>query len=190
MRPANGCEGKPASLFCSRKGLGREGYLRRPDRPNGHRTYMSDALIQSSTVLLCRRLILWALGIGAALSIQHLPVDLGHGVCGPWGCGPSTKTLLACHLAWLAFLAPPSRWVTLGSAARRHGVAIALIFLPLSAMIGMAAYVRWVWLPDAGEFYADYLWQRVMFVIVTEVRVPILAALAIGVWCQFVGHGN
>ena len=40
------------------------------------------------------------------LQIQQL--DLGHWLCGQWGCGPPVAAVLGMHVFWLAVILPPS----------------------------------------------------------------------------------
>ena len=50
----------------------------------------------------------WGVSLLGVLQIQHLPLDAGHSVCGPWGCGPPLPPLIAYHGFWIVLLSLPT----------------------------------------------------------------------------------
>ena len=51
---------------------------------------------------------LWAGALWGSLQIHRLDLKLGHGLCGPWGCGPTLEAAIGFHLFWLTILTPPT----------------------------------------------------------------------------------
>ncbi len=129
-------------------------------------------------------LIVWATALYGALSVSNLAGDWGHSVCGPWGCGPPTQALVGCHLAWLVILAPLALSVgPMGniSAGNRLRIGQALIYVGLLLLSGIVAYQTLAWWPNVSEWQQRFFWQRLGFVIVTTVDVPMLQILVAGV---------
>ena len=62
--------------------------------------------MSAATLKFCFGMTLWSGLLFGSLSVANLPGDWGHGICGPWGCGPPMQALVACHFAWLVVLAP------------------------------------------------------------------------------------
>jgi len=112
--------------------------------------------------------------------MHRLPIDLGHGVCGPWGCGPPTLTLVSCHLAWLTVLAPPTWWALVRWPSWSVPLSTVMFLGSLLTVAGLAWYVHFRWLPSVGEFYQPYGWQRLGFVLATEVQYPVVETGVIG----------
>lgn len=118
--------------------------------------------------------IAWASAIGFVLSVHAWPINLGHDVCGPWGCGPPTLTLVSCHLAWITVLGPPSWWLFRRFSNFKSLIAFTGIAASGLATVSVAAHVHWQWLPSVSEYYQTYRWQRVGFILATAVEYPIL----------------
>ena len=113
--------------------------------------------------------------------------DLGHTICGPWGCGPPLEALLACHLAWIVVLTPAAGWIFWSgyfSATTVVRIGQVLVGVGMAWLIGVLAYQVLVWLPQAGVWQRAYLPQRYGFVIATTVDFPMVQCLLIGgcVW--------
>ena len=128
--------------------------------------------------------MLWGALVYGAISLNEFRFGSDHSICGPWGCGPTTSSLLAMHVGWLALLAPPFLYlpkrIGLGyKAIRWFGTAIAL-----TGLSGVFAIVAWqwiVWLPQAGEWSKQYIWQRCGFALATAIDFPLLQLTAIGI---------
>jgi hypothetical protein len=123
----------------------------------------------------------WTALLIGTLSLASLPGDWGHDVCGPWGCGPPSQALLACHLSWLVVFVPAA-WLLRRFASRPvcRNVGILMIGIALAAMAGIAVHQRMTWLPTVSEWHQLFFWHRTGFVIVTLVELPLLALLPAG----------
>jgi hypothetical protein len=94
------------------------------------------------TIRFCLGMIAWASALLGSLSISRLPGDWGHGICGPWGCGPPLQSLVACHVSWLVVLGPAtlllasSRWLST-LVLRRVGATLAIV-----GLIGLLYFSR------------------------------------------------
>ena len=133
--------------------------------------------------LICLPL-LWGALVYGAISLKELRFGSDHSICGPCGCGPTTSSLLAMHVGWLALLAPPILYLPkrIGlshKAIQRFSSAIALV-----GLTGVFVIVAWqwmVWLPQAGEWSKQYIWQRCGFAVATAIDFPLLQLTAIGI---------
>ena len=116
-------------------------------------------------------LTLWAAGLFGCLQLHRL--DLGHSICGPWGCGPPSSALLAMHSSWLILLLPlawlaPRIWPRVNWAAFGWGLLWA----------GVAAILV-IGVTDFFSFQSDpaqpkYVWQRFLFRLATLPDWPIV----------------
>jgi len=118
--------------------------------------------------------------MGLTLSITLWPGNWGHGVCGPWGCGPAMQVLVACHLTWLVALTPPTVFLLRRSDRTRRRTGLVLIALSLVALLAVIVYQRLVWWPAASEWQQPFFWQRCGFVVVTAVDFPLVQTLLVG----------
>ena len=137
----------------------------------------------SSVVRMTIGLAAWGACLAGALAIADVPGDLGHAICGPWGCAPSMQALLACHLAWFVALVPPAvmltRWrKASGKTLRRVGLLAA--GLAASALLAILLHERLVWWPDATELQQGHFWERYGYVVATTVDVPAVQVLLAG----------
>jgi len=143
-----------------------------------------------STKRISIGLITWGACMGGALSIAAWPEHLGHGICGPWGCGPPLQALIACHLAWFVALIPPA--MMLSSSMRSSGRLLPtsgslLVILAGLGLLAVLAHQYFVWWPQATEWQHPYFWQRYGFTIATMVAVPLAQLLLIGIALMVVG---
>gem|GEM_PF-5565692 len=112
--------------------------------------------------------LIWAVGLVGALMLPFQLMPAGHSasVCGPWGCGPPTASLAAWHGFWFVLLLFPTsllcRYVP-RNPLRWIGGAVVILGVMSFATITWWETTRW--LPAMGEFYQQYLQQRVLFVI-------------------------
>ncbi|MGD9858244.1 MAG: hypothetical protein AB7U20_25160 [Planctomycetaceae bacterium] len=119
-----------------------------------------------------------------ALSISAWPGDWGHGICGPWGCGPPLQALIACHLAWLVALAPIAQWLVHSTRVSNRMLRSIGQLAAGAALAGLAvvlAHQYFVWWPQTSEFQRPYFWQRYAFTIATMVDVPFVQLLVFGI---------
>lgn len=138
---------------------------------------MSHLLRLTEIVLLP---IAWGTILWAALQAKHLASASAHSVCGPWGCGPETSALVAMHAGWLAAIGPPLIYFPYRLKLQRGGVRRLSLGLLAMGMTGIFAIVAWqwlVWLPQAGSWSKEYIWQRCGFAIVTAVDLPLIQLL-------------
>ena len=122
---------------------------------------------------------LWAVALYGGLQLNRL--DLGHRICGPWGCGPPASALLAVHVGWLLAILPlavllprcvPSwPWRTIGLAVL--GLAIITV-----VAVGIADHLRWREL--AGDRAMEFAWQRFLFRIATLHGIPMVQLCLLG----------
>lgn len=145
--------------------------------------------MSASTLRYCVGLGGWGAVLLGALSISRLPGDWGHGICGPWGCGPPLQSLVACHSAWLVALTAPVALVTRSSwlstrVVRRVGVVLALI--GCLGLLGVVMYQLVFWLPQSSEWQRPYFWHRCGFVIATSVDLPLVQLSGLGVALIFI----
>ncbi len=123
----------------------------------------------------CAWLIVWGLTLAVTLSIANWPGDWEHSVCGAWGCAPPLQALVACHVAWLVVLIPPAfiarRFVTTKTLKRTSA---STLFFAVTGSLVIAANQYVTWLAYASEWQRQFYWQRVGFVILTTVELPIL----------------
>lgn len=129
----------------------------------------------------CVGLVLWGTGMAAVLSLARWSGDWGHGVCGPWGCGPPTQALISCHLAWLVFLTPPAVLLLRRTTHFQRRLGLFLILVAAVGLLSVVAYEWATWWPDAGEWQRAFFWQRCGFCIATAIDFPVLQTLAVGI---------
>ena len=121
----------------------------------------------------------WIAALYGTLQMHRLDANLGHSICGPWGCGPTTEALIGYHTFWLVLMLPiaiAARAFLPNTAVRRVG--LALLTTGLLIIVG---YVGW----DASRFVAQansaaYLGQRCFFTLVTSVDMPMMQLALLG----------
>jgi hypothetical protein len=128
-------------------------------------------------------LAVWAAAMVAVLSISESPGNWGHGICGPWGCGPPLQALLACHMAWLVVILPPVMWLRRSDhipARLRSQFGVSLCGATLLSLIVLVVYERTTWYPAVDEWQRGFFWRRIGFVIITSVDLPMGQSLLAG----------
>lgn len=132
---------------------------------------------------------LWGMLVFVALQTKLLVPGPELSICGPWGCGPETGALLAMHSLWLAVLVPPLIYFPLRMNLSCKSIYRLAMGLVAFGAVGMSTIIAWqwlVWLPRAGAWSKDYIWQRCGFVIATMVDFPLIPAVILGgVLCCF-----
>ena len=136
-------------------------------------------------------IVVWGLVFLATLSIGQVRADWGHGICGPWGCGPPLPALLACHLSWMVVMLPLAALIRtrIGERATRLLGSMLMTF-GLIGIVGIIAYEFFTWWPSATEFHRRYLWQRLGFSIVTQIDLPVIESIFIGCFLYIQGENR
>lgn len=127
---------------------------------------------------------LWAGALWGSLQIHRLDLHLGHGLCGPWGCGPPLEAAIGYHLFWLAILLPPT--VGLGlflSRARNRKIGRILLFVATILTVGVVGYD--VVSHAIQSRTAGYVFRRGLLTLVTTIDVPMMQLMAAGAALQF-----
>lgn len=128
-------------------------------------------------------IVVWGLVLTGTLSIARLPGDWGHGVCGPWGCGPPLQALVACHLSWLVVLLPLAGVLRLWLSRHQQRVLGAIVLVIGAAGLGgMIAYDISGWWAEASEWQRPFLWQRVGFAMATQIDFPLVELVLAGIY--------
>lgn len=118
-----------------------------------------------------------------ALQVQHL--DLGHGLCGEWGCGPPVAAILGMHLFWLVLILPPS--VLAARCLHWPWRKIGLLTGVVSAL-GLVGFGAYDYFGINQNYYLEgYIWQRYLLSLVSLVDIPVLQILIAAVAFWFVG---
>ena len=126
-------------------------------------------------------LLAWAIVLRMSLSIVNWPGDWGHGICGPWGCGPKMQTLVGCHVSWLILLIPITLITSKQLAPKSRSICgILTIVVALAGILGIAVYEYSTWRVTASEGLRGYFWHRVGFSVVNLVDLPLLELLILG----------
>ena len=126
-------------------------------------------------------LLAWVFAFRASLSIVKWHGDWGHGICGPWGCGPPLQALVGCHAAWLVFLLPLALMATNSlTPKRRIFVGRLVVLFAVSGLIGVVAYEYSSLQRASAEWGRNYFWPRVGFAVITFVDLPLLELLLAG----------
>ncbi len=125
-------------------------------------------------------LVLWSAALYGGLCLNEL--DLGHSVCGPWGCGPPSAALLAMHTFWLLTLVPAAFVavrISPGMEWRMIGLGLLTTAVVAIVMIGVADYFMF----QKDYLSPVYVWQRFLYRLATLSDVPVvqlaLAGLAL-----------
>lgn len=127
--------------------------------------------------------LIWGTGILGAIQLQHADIGGEHSICGPWGCGPPTGALLAMHVGWLAVLGLPLLYLPFRLRISRVWVNRLAAILIAAGLLGVVAIIAWqwlVWLPQAGQWSREYIWQRCGFAVAAAVDFPFVQLVAIG----------
>ncbi len=143
---------------------------------------MSRKVSLLSTLILTN---VWIAGLyGTLYSERWLAGRFGdHSICGWWGCGPPTETLVVWHgFCLLAIVAPAAYIGTVFPAGWLRVLGWTLIGASLSTLVAMAAYEYWSW--QSGRFAVDLapltFLRRYMFVVTTAVNLPVVPVFCSG----------
>ncbi len=132
-------------------------------------------------------LLVWGLMLFGTLQVGKSAGDWGH-LCGPFGCGPPIKDLVAWHGFWMVVLVLPT-WLCVrhlsARTLRRMGLA-----LGLAGLLSLAGIVTWEaihWLPQVSPGYRSQFVLRCLFVVALLVDLPIVQATLCAVTCWAAG---
>ena len=122
----------------------------------------------------------WGAALYGTTQLHHYDLNLGHDICGPWGCAASIEALVGAHSVWWLLLTPlllASAWTRSPTLTNR--VAWGAVGLGLLAAVGLigAAMAAWLW--SGGD--PRYVVQRGLFVLATTPDLPALPLAAAGV---------
>ena len=122
---------------------------------------------------------LWAGAVYGSTRLHQLDWELGHGICGPWGCAAAPQALVGYHAFWLTLLAPSVLLVcrVAGFPAGRR-IALTAASVGLLGLVGLGAYGSIQWLQDGGD--ANYVAHRALFVCATTPDAPFLPLIVGG----------
>lgn len=134
-------------------------------------------------------LIAWVVALYGVLQIHFLPGNWGHGICGPWGCGPPTQSLVSCHAFWFVFVAGPVGFaIRSWSSATLLRVGIALTAVGALGLLAIGVHDIFTWLPTVSESIQRYSIQRYLFRVVTLIDIPVIPLLVAGTVVWSVGR--
>jgi len=130
----------------------------------------------------------WGLCLFGVLQIRNLPLDAGHSVCGPWGCGPPLPPLIAYHGFWLVLFSLPTALVCRNKAPvrlRRWGWCLVAAGLCGLLVVGLWEIIPPLphWLPRMRDLAPQYYVQRYLLSLATLIDVPVVPIMLAGLAC-------
>ena len=129
------------------------------------------------------RLLLIPIWVGAfwgSLQFHHLDLPLGHGLCGPWGCGPPLEAAIGFHLFWLTIFVPPTVGLGLFLTAERNRQVGRIIFTVGVCLT--AAIVGYDVISHAIQSKTiDFMFRRGLLTLVNTIDVPMMQSMLAGV---------
>lgn len=129
-------------------------------------------------------LIAWGLALYGVLRVASLKGQWQHGICGPWGCGPPTQTLVACHGFWVVLIFPLMiALIRRASATTLHRLGMILTLAGVVALVGIAGREWTQWYLEVSESLRGFFLQRYLFSIATLVDVPVVEMTLVGLGC-------
>jgi hypothetical protein len=132
-------------------------------------------------ILLSALLTVWVAALYGVLSLHRISADLGHDICGPWGCGPPLQALLAWHGFWLVFATlPVAMAVTHWPKRRQWWAGVALTSTGLIGVLAIVGVQCFVAFQDVSRGQPAYLWQRSLFNLATFLDVPLVPMILTG----------
>ena len=125
-------------------------------------------------VIVC--VVGWFALMFASLQIQH--IDIGHALCGKWGCGPPASALFSVHLFWFSLLLPPAMLLMKKWKLNWQLIGVAMVALTLLVLVVFAAAD---FLGANRSYYlAGYWWQRYLLSLASWINVPVVQLGTIG----------
>lgn len=141
------------------------------------------ASIQTAPLLSTRNLLAfagWTLALFGTLQVHNLEGQLGHAICGPWGCGPPVSALVGYHAFWCLLIFPVA--LILGGrmcgVTRRHlGTGLVLV-----SVAGIAALLLLEGLDNSAAEAYPLRWC--LFRVATFVDFPLAQLGIAGIWLR------
>ena len=130
-------------------------------------------------------LLIWIAALYGVLRAGPYLGNLGHGFCGPWGCGPPLEALLVYHGFWLVLIGGlTTAAIRFCSAATLDVAGRTLTVVSLCGLLGLMAWE----LTYMSDTIRPYAVQRCLFAVATLVDIPIVPAALAGIACWFASH--
>ena len=127
---------------------------------------------------------LWAVALWGSLQVHRMDLHLGHGLCGPWGCGPPLEAAIGFHLFWITILLPATIGLGLYLSNSRCRDIGRILFIAAAVMtVGIVGYDVVTHAIQSGTI--DYIFRRGLLTLVTTIDVPMLQLMAAGAALQF-----
>lgn len=126
-------------------------------------------------------LLAWMLVLGGILhaepALQNL-LGTGHSICGVWGCGPPTSSLLVWQAFIAAVLIPSAILASISSplSAGKYGKVVFALITTAAVMFVLINTANWY--QSASETAQTYLFRRMLFATVSFTDAPVVPAVA------------
>ena len=147
--------------------------------------------MSAATIRFSIGLSTWASALLGSLLVSQIPGDWGHSICGPWGCGPPTQSLVACHLSWFVVLVPAIVLVAKFGGLTSNAwwwIGLGFFAAGLLGLVAIVVHEQITWLPSAGDYQRAYFWHRCGFVLATTVDAPITQSTFVGLGTMVVSQ--
>jgi hypothetical protein len=133
-----------------------------------------------------RVLVFVAVWFGAMfLALRVEKIEMGHAICGAWGCGPPASALLAMHLFWLAAFLPPLIFAMATYRLPWRPIGWLLVICSAAALLGLGV---WDYINFKNVYEQGFVWQRYLFYLATLVSVPVVQTLLLGIVAAMFGR--
>lgn len=139
----------------------------------------------SSTLKYLLSIPIWIAALFGSVQIYRLDLNLGHSICGAWGCGPPVEALIGYHSFWLVLIVPIATLTGLVLPVRfQRYLGWALL---VGGLLAAATYVvrDGLWYHEKSGSW-EHVTQRAWFALVTGVDHPMfqvaIAGLCVLVW--------
>ena len=127
---------------------------------------------------------LWAAAFWGSLQVHRMDLHLGHGLCGPWGCGPPLEAAIGFHLFWITILLPATIGVGLYlSNSKSRDVGRILLLVAVVMTLGIVGYD--VITHAIQSRTIGYVFRRGLLTLVTTIDVPMMQLVAAGALLRY-----
>ena len=123
----------------------------------------------------------WLIAAAGAVAVSALPLDVGEGMCGVWGCFPPFPAMLAMHLLWVVALGAAVHAVRRWKPTLLRPFGVLLFAVALTATVWIAGADLFRWLDRAPEQYHAFWPKRVGYTVATHIDLPLVQGLIAGV---------
>jgi hypothetical protein len=142
-------------------------------------------------VLLSVVSLLWFAALYGLLSVHRLSTDLGHDICGPWGCGPPLQALVGWHgFCFVAATLPVGIAVTHWPKRRLWWTGVGLASAGLIGVLVIFALACVSASQAVSSGQPAYLIQRFGFDLATCLNVPLVPMILAGGAMMIAGRGK